>query len=71
MKVETKYDIGKSLFFLNKDKKIKSDVVVSIAIFVSDEHRVSYTMGEIYVGESIYENELFATKEDLLKSLED
>lgn len=72
MKIETKFNIGEELFFLNKDKKISKQKVVSFFNYVTeDEKNTSYTMNEKYTGESINEKDLFKSKGDLLKSFEE
>lgn len=72
MQVKTKYNLGEELFYLNENKKIRQESVSSATMFVRKDHiSVSYTMGELYVGDSIDEKYLFETKKELIDSLDD
>jgi hypothetical protein len=67
MTIETKYNIGDEVVYLN-DNKIKEGTIrnISILVYIDNEITIQYkTSNGVYV----YEQDLFPTKEELLKSL--
>lgn len=76
MKIETKYNIGDKVFFLNHNK-VEQSMIQSIEIILTNVFdtkgtklftRISYILCPEFSG-TYYENRLFLTKEDLLNSL--
>ena len=63
MEVNNKYQIGQKVFFLNNGKA-KCDEVKSVCIFVYKDS-VSIMYGFQKASATKYENEVFATEEDL------
>ncbi|MFK8294835.1 hypothetical protein ACI760_01415 [Capnocytophaga canimorsus] len=80
MKIETKYNAGDKVFF-SKDGQIQCDKIFNIDIDVRDDRYTIFggydkdgsikTYIKYYIIEHGFfsENELFATKEELLKSI--
>jgi hypothetical protein len=67
MKIETKYNIGDEVVYLS-DNKIKEGNIrnFSILVYIDGTITIQYkTSNGVYV----YEQDLFSTKEELLKSL--
>lgn len=71
MVIQTKFDIGDDVFYM-EDNKVASSIVTDINIYVSDnifgiyEANVFY---KIFDGTTISGKGLFATKQELLESL--
>ena len=71
MDIKTKYDIGQSVFYMDNNK-VKTDKIDRIHIEVRYDPneikvRMSYTL--FPTTKSYIDEELFLTKEELLKSL--
>ena len=74
MKIETKYDIGDKVFFINHYKEIVQEKINNIDIsviraFLSFGNRATVNIKYFVAGEVIDEEKCFKTKEELLKSL--
>ena len=67
MEVNNKYQIGQKVFFLNNGKA-KCDEVKSVCIFVYKDS-MSIMYGFQKASATKYENEVFATQEDLKTSI--
>lgn len=72
MEIKTKYDLWQEVFFLHNNKvhsfQIDSISVKAIALGGGEEEiEISYKLNGL--SNSFYESDLFATKEELLKSL--
>ena len=63
MEINNKYQIGQKVYFLN-DGKAKCDEVKSVSIFVYKDS-MSIMYGFQKASATKYENEVFATEEDL------
>ena len=64
MTIENKYEIGQKVYFLDKNKQAKCDVITSISAFNYGDHiNILYSMKG--VSESLPETECFPTKEAL------
>lgn len=71
MTIETKYNIGDEVWFYHHNN-IMSSRVRSINLLVrKDGISISYLMGDMWTDQYIvlYEESLFPTKEELLRSL--
>lgn len=72
MKVETKYNIGDTLWTIDENS-IKQFVVSGISIFVNKGQTSRRPVETLYVGKDLefqrYEERCFPTKEELIKSL--
>lgn len=71
MKIETKFNIDDEVFFLSNNKLYKNKIL-SINIYVKCEKtHIEYWMelSKEITRQYVKEEEVFATKEDLLKSL--
>ena len=72
MTIKTKFNVGDEIFYLG-DNQVKTTIIISIythSWYVEKEDRVFTTIK--YDFEDIdkrYEDEIFATKQDLLNSL--
>ena len=64
LKIETKFDIGQTVFYMSENK-ITQNNVKHIEIEVSKNPYISYSLGTL----CMVEEDLFATKEDLIKEL--
>ena len=71
MKIETKYDIGQGVWFNVNSHTVKGVVSEINARFIHDKLTVVYGIDySNYIGYSqVEEDNLFPTKEELLKSL--
>ena len=72
MDIKTKYDLGQSVFFM-KDNKVETSAIKQISIDVwynkFNEIRIKERY-YLFSGDQFYgEEDLFLTKEELLKSL--
>lgn len=66
MEVETKFNIGDNVYFITDNKVQKMDIT-GISISVNgNEPKIEYTL---HFDTNINENLVFASKEELLKSL--
>lgn len=66
MKVSSKFNIGDKVYFITDNKVQRSDITgVSISV-LGGETKVEYTL---HFDSTIDENLVFATKEELIKSL--
>ncbi len=66
MEVETKFNIGDNVYFITDNKVQKMDIT-GISISVNgNESNIEYTL---HFDTNINENLVFASKEELLKSL--
>ena len=73
MTIETKYNIGDKVWFID-DNKVKSATIITIGVFVERDMNSQYVSNSVQY--NLYdfpypyiENQLFPTKEELLKSL--
>ena len=70
MKIETKYNIGDEVWFLSYNSPRKARIcVMSIYVQNSSEITILYSLNEKELYWHKNEQDLFATKEELLKSL--
>lgn len=75
MKIETKYDIGQEVWFMWNNKATQREIV-GVAVQIEDglqaeEYDVEHLEGEdgVLYGLTLKLEDLFPTKEELLKSL--
>lgn len=70
MTIETKYNVGQRVFFMEQNKVI-SDTIISIRTLsaISTDTTVLYEFQPSNIKYTKWEWELFANKEELLKSL--
>lgn len=73
MTIETKYNIGDEVWFMH-DNKVKTAIIITIGVFVEIDMNSQYVSNSIQYGlynfnHPYIENQLFPTKEELLKSL--
>lgn len=73
MTIETKYNIGDKVWFID-DNKAKSATIITIGVFVERDMNSQYVSNSVQYGLYDFpypyiENYLFPTKEELLKSL--
>ncbi len=73
MRIETKFDIDQKVFFMS-DNRVQSDEIISLNVDVLRNHEeggeltiIEYMVG--YRNKGFHEDELFATKQELLDSL--
>lgn len=70
MKIETKYNIGEDVWFMNEGEPISEKIV---RIDVEQYERKQFVQYTVVLGDCLlttfYEQEVFPTKEELLKSL--
>ena len=71
MTIETKYNIGDEVWFYHHKKIMKSRVRSINLLVRKDDISASYLMEDMWTDQYIvlYEESLFPTKEELLKSL--
>ena len=73
MKIETKYDIGQEVWTeCHNSQPVKAQIkAIKVAKYIDEEY-ISYIVDynpEVILEEELFEEELFSTKEELLKSL--
>lgn len=69
MKIETKFNIDQEVFFF-EDNKVKSEKIWVIEIAIGNKTRITYSFFKANERHIIKEeNEIFATKEELIASL--
>ena len=73
MKIETKYDIGQEVWTeWHNSQPVKVQIkAIKVAEYIDEEY-ISYIVDynpEVRLEEELFEEELFSTKEELLKSL--
>lgn len=72
MIIETKYNIGQEVWFMNENKAC-SDIITAVHTYVTETFlNVTYGFGNTIrtqIVSTIKESDLFPTKEELLKSL--
>lgn len=72
MKIETKFNIGQEVWFMNKNKAC-SDIITAIHIYTTETLlNTTYGFGNTIrtqIVSTIKESDLFPTREELLKSL--
>ena len=72
MDIKTKYDLGQSVFFM-KDNKVKTSAIkqISIDVWYNKYKEISMRIQYyLFFADQFYEEDnLFLTKEELLKSL--
>lgn len=74
IKIDTKYNIGDLVYFMNRDKVDKGLVIAAnIKVEVTDNKRSQSNTTIIYIIEGYkaarFEKELFSSKEELISSL--
>ena len=68
MKIETKYDVGQKLYFINFDNgKYKVELCEVKQITYASKYSQSYKIDNRWSGRSVRESELFEEFEDALK----
>ena len=72
MTIETKYNIGQEVWFMNENKAC-SDIITAVNTYVTETFsNVTYGFGNTIrtqIVTTMKESDLFPTKEELLKSL--
>ena len=72
MDIKTKYDLGQSVFFM-KDNKVEKSAIkqISIDVWYNEYKEIRMRINcYLFSGDKAYEEDnLFLTKEELLKSL--
>lgn len=72
MTIETKYNIGQEVWFMNKNKAC-SDIITAIHTYTTETLlNTTYGFGNTIrtqIVSTVQESDLFPTKEELLKSL--
>ena len=68
MTIETKYNIGDEVWFMYENRAHKSKINAIYVSFYEDMQTVKYSFGN-YIYEFKQNEELYLTKEELLKSL--
>lgn len=72
MKIETKFNVGDEVWFIRHNKITKGEISI---VHTSSDGSLTNTSYQIRMSSSpadyfeLYENEYFATKEELIKSL--
>ena len=67
MQIETKYNINDEVWFINNNKVKNLSIMAIMTFFEKNTLTIEYGLNS-YIGK-FKESDLFATKEDLIKSL--
>lgn len=70
MTIETKYNIGDKVWFQTLGMNYNAKIIhINIDVFPNGEHEINYYLRNKGYSYERHEDELFSTKEELLKSL--
>ena len=70
MTIKTKFKIGDSVFFMHSNK-VREGTIKKISINIESHTEIRYKLRvkETFTDKSLLENNIFLTKEELLKTL--